>query len=156
MAGNSRFVLTLTALVAGTHPGGPGTPPLADPVSWSNVPVQFPKCTWEAPSGKGPNGNGANPTVTCPGLPTFINSYPPRASQSGGAYLTPAGQGSCAGVPAGPYGNLTGNSFGCTEAVEDDGAGNRPDGSIDGQLAPPPCLSPSFPSPFLSRLFLVV
>ena len=33
------------------HPAGPGTPPLADPLSWSNVSVQYPQgCRWTAPS----------------------------------------------------------------------------------------------------------
>jgi arylsulfatase A-like enzyme len=63
------------------HPPGPGTPPLADPPSWSNVSAQYPtNCTW------------AGSKVECPGLgiPSFLNAYPPNTLQLGSAYLTPA------------------------------------------------------------------
>lgn len=63
------------------HPAGAGTPPLADPLSWSNNSIQYPSCSWDQNS------------VTCPGLPTFVNSYLPNSEQRGSAYLVPAGQG---------------------------------------------------------------
>ena len=90
-----------------TNPAGPGTPPLADPMSWSNTSLQYPNCTW---SGGRVGQDSGLTRVACPGLPTFVNSYPKNDLQNGGAYLTPAGQGSCDGVPDGPYGN-PGGSF---------------------------------------------
>ena len=31
------------------HPAGPGTPALADPLSWSNLSIQYPDCKWTPP-----------------------------------------------------------------------------------------------------------
>ena len=70
----------------GGHPPGPGTPPLADPLSWSPVPDQYPQgCLW------GRNATG-DFNVSCPslGLPTFGNAYGANVYQLGSAYLTPA------------------------------------------------------------------
>ena len=71
-----------------------------------------------------------------PGLPTFVNSYPPNAVQGGSAYLTPAGQGTCQHVPPGPF-PQPGNS-GCTEDVPDNGEGPDADGGIHGRPRPLP------------------
>lgn len=100
------------------HPAGPGTPPLADPLSWSNVSVQYPQgCRWTAPDPlpSDPTQAAQGWAVECDGLPKFINSYPPNPAQAGSAYFTPAGQGTCAGVPPGPFA-FPGHS-GCTEDV---------------------------------------
>jgi hypothetical protein len=80
------------------HPAGPGTPPLADPLSWSNISMQYPQgCKWTPPSPLPPDpaspAYGQGWAVECPGLPKFINSYPPNSVQAGSAYFTPAGQG---------------------------------------------------------------
>jgi hypothetical protein len=130
------------------HPAGPGTPPLADPLSWSNTSSQYPDdCTWTAPDAEAcppdskrrglPLGNSnCEWMVACPGLPTFQNSYPPLSlTGGGGAYLTPAGQGSCTGVPPGPF--PFPERGGCTEDIPDDGEGPDADGGIHGR---PPML----------------
>eukprot|EP00729_Bicosta_minor_P005442 gene5442-6453_t len=111
------------------HPAGPGTPPRADPISWTSNDLQFPKCNWSKASG---GQQGA--TCKCPGLPAFDNSYPPSAADNHGAYLTPAGQGVCSNVPNGPFGGNGGalGGAGCTEDVPDNGEGDGKDGSIDG------------------------
>jgi hypothetical protein len=118
------------------HPAGPGTPPLVDPLSWSNHSIQYPRgCKW-AP------GNASDPTwaaemwsVQCPSLPKFVNSYPPNAIQAGSAYLTPAGQGTCQHVPPKPF--FSPGASGCTEDVPDSGEGPDADGGIHGR---PPML----------------
>jgi len=112
------------------HPAGPGTPPRADPISWTSNDLQFPKCNWSKASG---GQQGA--TCKCPGLPAFDNSYPPSAADNHGAYLTPAGQGVCNNVPNGPFGGNGGalGGAGCTEDVPDNGEGDGKDGSIDGR-----------------------
>jgi hypothetical protein len=63
------------------HPAGPGTPPLADPLSWSASPAQYEQnCTFEGLQ------------VACPalGIPSFLNAYPANAFERGSAYFTPA------------------------------------------------------------------
>ena len=121
------------------HPPGHGTPPLADPLSWSNTEEQYPQCNWTILPG--PQAQDGPAVAECAGLPKFVNSYSPNAVQSNGAYLTPAGTGSCEGVPGavnsswpgryspgGPY---------CAEDVGMDGEGGDPDGGIHGR---PPLL----------------
>eukprot|EP01047_Picozoa_sp_COSAG01_P018383 COSAG01_NODE_993_length_12256_cov_6.798964_17_plen_501_part_00 len=119
------------------HPAGPGTPPLADPLSWSNETIQYPECEWTAPPDCDECEDAPQWSVLCPGLPRFVNSYPPNEIQGGGAaYLTPAGQGTCQRVPVGPFGSPH-HGAGCTEAVPLSGDGAGADGSIDGR---PPML----------------
>lgn len=116
------------------HPAGPGTPPLADPVSWTNTTVNFPDCNWTRHRGGG-GEPGDEWTVSCPGLPSFVNAYGPHAVTRGSAYLVPAGQGSCGGVPRGPFTPAAGKAatMTCTEDVPADGAGGDPDGGINGR-----------------------
>ena len=120
------------------HPAGPGTPPLADPLSWSSNSIQYPEnCTWTPGNPESDPDDRSLPgwTVACPGLPSFVNSYPPNALQEGSAYLTPAGQGTCKEVPPGPYAQP--GPSGCTEDVPDNGEGPDADGGIYGR---PPML----------------
>ena len=120
------------------HPAGPGTPPLADPLSWSNVSVQYPQgCKWTAPAPlpTDPTKAAQGWAVECDGLPKFINSYllilsrlaPPISHQLAKAH-----------APTSQLGRFHfRDTLAALEDVPDDGEGGDHDGGIHGR---PPML----------------
>ena len=110
------------------HPPGDGTPPLADPLSWSQSPLMYPQgCAW------GSDARAVQPyNVSCPGLPTFGNAYQRNKYQLGSAYLTPAVDGcdckkkgvTC--MPLSEAGEAHLQGMGCSVDVGPDGVGAEP------------------------------
>ena len=111
------------------HPPGPGTPPYADPLSWSASPLQYPQgCVW----GGVKQGSYYNVTCAALGLPTFGNAYGANAYQLNSAYLTPAVDGcdcsrkDTACIPLSQAGEAHLRAQGCTMDVGADGLGAVP------------------------------
>jgi hypothetical protein len=86
------------------HPDGNGTPPNADPLSWTNCPVQYPDFSTVP---------GEYPPALWP------NSYPPSKSTQNSSYLCPSGEGKC------PHTGTISQKY-CLEDVPMDGAGADP------------------------------
>ena len=60
----------------GEHPAGPGTPPLADPLSWSNVSAQYPQgCVWTAPDPLPPDPTRAAQVSLSLSIYIYIYTY---------------------------------------------------------------------------------